>query len=71
MDQFSHSKYKLGYCCGPTENCIDALTYWIYTQDKKEMIFISVVRPDTEPTNTNKYSGPNPDFLSNDKPDYG
>ena len=68
---FSNSKYKLGPCCGPTENCGDTLTYWIYTQDKIQMIAISVVVPDTEPTNTIKCSGPNPDVLSDDKPDYG
>ena len=35
---FQNSKENIGHWCGPTENCGDALTYWIYTQDTKQLI---------------------------------
>ena len=42
----------------------------IHTPDAKHIICRIVFRPDTEPTKTNKRFGPDPDVLSNDKPEY-
>ena len=54
---FPNSKENIGHWCGPTENCGDALTNWIYTQDTKQLIARSVVRTACNKAKTNKQAG--------------
>ena len=62
---FSNSKEKLVHCCVPTDNCCDAMKYWIFKPDIKQIISRIVVRPDTEPNKTNKRSVSDPYYLRN------
>ena len=52
---FPSSNEKIGRWCGPAENCGDALTYWIYTEETNHLIARSVVR--TAKAKTNKRAG--------------
>ena len=38
------TKEKYGWWCGPTENCGDAMTYWILTSDTNELIARSIIK---------------------------
>ena len=54
-DGFPSTKERKGYWCGPTENVGDAMTYWILTDDTKQLIARSNVRsaltPDVSASN--------------------
>ena len=48
--KYPETKEKLGHWCGPTENCGDAMTYWILTNDTNQLIARSVVRSALTPS---------------------
>ena len=41
---FPRSKEKLGRWCGPTENCGDSMTFWIYSEAMNQILARSVLR---------------------------
>ena len=55
---FPISEEKLGFWCGPTVNCGDAMTYWILTEDTTQLIARSVVRSAVDAESQNQRINP-------------
>ena len=49
---FPATKERLGYWCGTTENCGDAMTYWILTKDTNQLVARSNVRSALTPADS-------------------